>query len=73
MHALILRLLVMGLVLLISGCASGLPKPVLPDGSHRVPINRVSPVLTSPDSVEPDPATVPDASASGGGATGGGR
>ncbi len=28
-------------VILIDGCASGPPKPVLPDGSHRVPVNRV--------------------------------
>lgn len=34
------------------GCSSGPPKPALPDGLHRVPINRVYP---APDV----PATVP--------------
>jgi hypothetical protein len=35
-------------VILISGCSSGPPKAVLPDGSHRVPINRELPVPPAP-------------------------
>jgi hypothetical protein len=31
-------------VLLIDGCQATPPKPVLPDGLHRVPVNRVPPV-----------------------------
>jgi hypothetical protein len=38
----------------LAGCSSGPTKPVLPDGLHRVPVNRVPPV---PDA----PATVPAA------------
>lgn len=49
-------------VLLIDGCVSGPPKPVLPDGSHRVPINRVPPVLAAPS-----PSALPRASVGGGG------
>ena len=49
-------------VILISGCISGPPKPVLPDGSHRVPVNRVS-----PDPAAPAPATLPAGPAAGGG------
>jgi hypothetical protein len=54
-------------VMLISGCASGPPKPALPDGSHRVPVNSV-PV----NGVPPVPASsvspaLPDAPAHGGG------
>ncbi|CAN7451428.1 hypothetical protein LJR034_002860 [Caballeronia sp. LjRoot34] len=32
------------LVMLIESCSGNPPKPVLPDGSHRVPVNRVPPV-----------------------------
>lgn len=35
------------LVILINGCSGSPPKPVLPDGSHRVPVNRVPPVPPS--------------------------
>lgn len=31
--------LVIPLVILIASCRSNPPKPVLPDGSHRVPVN----------------------------------
>jgi len=38
-------------------CSSGRSVPVLPDGLHRVPVNRVPPVPVSPTTVqtEPDP------------------
>jgi hypothetical protein len=32
----------------VSACGSAPPKPVLPDGSHRVPVNRVPPVPPVP-------------------------
>jgi hypothetical protein len=35
------------LVMLINGCSDSPPKPVLPDGLHRVPVNRVPPVPPS--------------------------
>ncbi|WP_180970592.1 hypothetical protein [Burkholderia sp. WAC0059] len=34
-------------VLLIIGCSGNPPKPVLPDGLHRVPVNHVPPVPPS--------------------------
>jgi hypothetical protein len=40
MKRLLIGLFLVNFVILISGCSSGPPKPVLPDGSHRVPINR---------------------------------
>ncbi|WP_167338413.1 hypothetical protein [Paraburkholderia oxyphila] len=40
--------LLVNFVILISGCSSGPPKPVLPDGSRRVPINRELPVPPAP-------------------------
>ncbi|EDT04222.1 hypothetical protein BamIOP4010DRAFT_2270 [Burkholderia ambifaria IOP40-10] len=40
----------------LTACSSGRPVPVLPDGLHRVPVNRVLPVLDSPTTVP----TVPD-------------
>jgi hypothetical protein len=43
----------------LTACSSGPPKPVLPDGLHRVPVNRVSPV---PDVSNAVPAVVPAAS-----------
>ncbi|TAM18607.1 MAG: hypothetical protein EPN65_07665 [Pandoraea sp.] len=55
-------LLSISLVVLIDGCVSGPPKPVLPDGSHRVPINRVPPVPPAPR-----PSALPRASVGGGG------
>lgn len=44
MKRLLIALSLINFVILISGCSSGPPKPVLPDGSHRVPINRELPV-----------------------------
>ena len=32
----------------LAACSSGPPKPVLPDGLHRVPVNRVPPVPDMP-------------------------
>ncbi|RQS69178.1 hypothetical protein DID96_17540 [Burkholderia sp. Bp8963] len=32
----------------LSACSSGPPLPVLPDGLHRMPINRVPPALDAP-------------------------
>lgn len=42
--------LLLNFVILISGCSSSPSKPVLPDGSHRVPINRELPVPAVPSS-----------------------
>ncbi len=49
--------LVINFVILIDGCSSGPPKPVLPDGSHRVPVNRVVSVPASSSSPEPAAAS----------------
>ena len=59
--------LAINFVMLTNGCSSGPPKPVLPDGLHRVPVNstavnRVPPVPAA--SVSP---ALPDAPAEGGG------
>ncbi len=59
--------LAINFVIFTSGCSSGPPKPALPDGSHRMPVNsvrvnRVPPVPAS--SVSP---ALPDAPAHGGG------
>jgi hypothetical protein len=35
----------------VAACSSGPPKPVLPDGLHRVPVNRVRPVPDAPTTV----------------------
>lgn len=43
----------------LAACSSGPPKPVLPDGLHRVPVNRVPPV---PDMSSAVPAVAPAAS-----------
>ena len=40
----------------LAACSSGLSKPVLPDGLHRVPVNRILPVPEVPTSVVPTPA-----------------
>ncbi|MBB5415831.1 hypothetical protein QF001_006902 [Paraburkholderia youngii] len=40
----------------LAACSSGSTKPMLPDGLHRVPVNRVPPV---PDVPTAAPATVP--------------
>ncbi|AWV04763.1 hypothetical protein DM992_36140 [Burkholderia sp. JP2-270] len=39
----------------LAACSSGPPKPVLPDGLHRVPINRVPPVPDWPMAVPTAP------------------
>jgi hypothetical protein len=49
MYKLLVAIFSINFVILINGCASGPPKPVLPDGSHRVPVNRVPPVPDVPD------------------------
>ncbi|MBN3786572.1 hypothetical protein [Burkholderia sp. Ac-20353] len=43
----------------LAACSSGPPKPVLPDGLHRVPVNRVPPVPHVP--AAPDQPASPDA------------
>lgn len=48
MKRLLIALSLINFVILTSGCSSGPPKPVLPDGSHRVPINRELPVPSVP-------------------------
>jgi hypothetical protein len=48
MKPLLVGLLLVNFVILISGCSSGPPKPVLPDGSNRVSINRELPVQSAP-------------------------
>ncbi len=40
----VVAVLAIQLVILINGCSGNPPKPVLPDGLHRVPVNRVPPV-----------------------------
>jgi hypothetical protein len=45
----------------LTACSSGPPKPVLPDGLHRVPVNRVPPV---PVVSHATPAAAPAASSS---------
>ena len=39
----------------LAACSSGSPKPVLPDGLHRVPVNRVPPVSDLPTMVPTAP------------------
>ena len=54
-------ILAINFVILIDGCASGAPEPVLPDGSHRVPVNHVPPVPDVPNvSAAPDLPVSPD-------------
>ncbi|QSL23671.1 hypothetical protein [Burkholderia multivorans] len=47
----------------LTACSSGAPKLTLPDGLHRVPINRVPPVPDVPTTVPaaPDQPASPDA------------
>lgn len=47
----------------LAGCSSGPSTPALPDGLHRVPINRVYPVPDVPATVPvaPDQSVPPDA------------
>ncbi|CAE6806458.1 hypothetical protein R69658_05206 [Paraburkholderia aspalathi] len=40
----------------LAACSSGPSKPALPDGQHRVPVNRILPVPEVPTSVLPTPA-----------------
>ncbi|MBB5542411.1 hypothetical protein A8H39_18750 [Paraburkholderia fungorum] len=42
----------------LAACSSGPPKPMLPDGLHRVPVNRVPPI---PDVSNATPTAKPDA------------
>jgi len=48
MKTLLIGSLLVSFVILTNGCSSGPPKPVLPDGLHRVPINRELPVPSVP-------------------------
>lgn len=48
MKSLLIGSVLVNFVILISGCSSNPPKPVLPDGSSRVPINRDLPVSVVP-------------------------
>ncbi|AIP34384.1 putative lipoprotein [Paraburkholderia xenovorans LB400] len=43
----VVAVVIIQLVILINGCSGNPPKPVLPDGLHRVPVNRVPPVPQS--------------------------
>jgi hypothetical protein len=51
MQNLMVTMLIFCLVIPIESCSGNSPKPVLPDGAHRVPVNRVPPVppVTSTD------------------------
>jgi hypothetical protein len=44
----------------LAACSSSPPKPVLPDGLHRVPVNRVPPVPDGRTTVPAAPPSVPD-------------
>ncbi|CAD6562803.1 hypothetical protein LMG24235_08044 [Paraburkholderia sabiae] len=48
MKGFVVASLLMNFVILISGCSSDGPEPVLPDGLHRVPVNRELPVPPVP-------------------------
>ncbi|SEA59998.1 hypothetical protein [Paraburkholderia sartisoli] len=49
MKKLTVTVLAVCLVMLAESCSGNPPEPILPDGSHRVPVNRVPPVpLVSP-------------------------
>lgn len=43
----VVAVIVIQLVILIDGCSGISHKPVLPDGSHRVSVNRIPPVPPS--------------------------
>jgi hypothetical protein len=62
MYRFVVSILAINFVILICGCMSGPPKPVLPDGSHRVPVNQVPPVPAASA-----PAALPAGPAEGGG------
>jgi hypothetical protein len=53
MYKFMVIVLAINFVILIDGCASGPPEPVLPDGSQRVPVNRVPPVPDVPAAPNP--------------------
>ncbi|MBC8746033.1 hypothetical protein OKW43_005011 [Paraburkholderia sp. WC7.3g] len=57
MYRILIGSFLVNFVILISGCSSGPPKPVLPDGSHRVPINHVFPVPASSIPLKPPAAS----------------
>ncbi|CAB5301737.1 hypothetical protein IST455A_05795 [Burkholderia multivorans] len=44
----------------LAACSSSPPKPVLPDGLHRVPVNRVPPGRDGQTTVPTAPPPVPD-------------
>jgi hypothetical protein len=48
MKNLMMTALILCLAILIDACSGNPAKPVLPDGSHRVPVNRVPPVPPVP-------------------------
>ena len=54
------------LALSLTACSSGSPHPVLPNGLHRVPVNRVPPVpeVPTPDVPVPAAPVSPDLPAS---------
>jgi hypothetical protein len=62
MYRILSSVLSISSVILISACSSGPPKPVLPDGSQRVPVNQVP-----PDPAASAPAALPAGPAEGGG------
>jgi hypothetical protein len=47
----------------VAACSGGLPKPLSPDGLHRVPVNRIQPVPGTPVTtpVASEPSASPDA------------
>jgi hypothetical protein len=47
----------------LAACSSSPPKPVLPDGLHRVPVNRLPPVPDTPAVVPAASSPVSDAPA----------
>lgn len=57
MKNLIVTILVFCSVILIESCSGDPPKPVLPDGSHRVPVNHAPPVPPVPPVTSTDGAS----------------
>ncbi|AIP32047.1 hypothetical protein DR64_3924 [Paraburkholderia xenovorans LB400] len=51
-------LILAGCLVSLAACSSEPPKPVLPDGLHRVPVNRAPPVSESEP--VPDRPAIPD-------------
>jgi len=56
MKNLMVTMLIFCLVIPIESCSGNPPKPVLPDGAHRVPVNRVPPVPPAPSVTSTDGA-----------------